>query len=513
MSRWARRFRAIQPGWQRHLAPLLVFTLVLLVAGSWFIRKFFGPVSLDQLLFHLEHAGLGESDPKLLWRATRYLAGAVLISLLLQLSMTRLRPGATRGVWLLLVFGAVASVRATVTDACQPGQGDYLAAHYVDPLQVTVRVPSPAPDVLLVYVESFDDAYARPQAGLPAEAPRLQTWRDAHESFGQLMNLSGASWTMAGIFSSLCGLPLRPVGLLGHNGFEHARHFFAGGECLTDLLAERGWEISFYGGASLAFAGKGKFLAEHGVARAFGRDEWRARGVEVPADGWGLLDSELVDRAWDDMSRPRDNDRPRLHMLLTVDTHGPTGAIDEGCSNADDADDATPDGWETMNRALHCTDESVDRLVHRFIEQSDGRPKVVWIMGDHLSPLPRPNPSGTGSPEAPSRGVFHALARFDAEGRVLPGASAWRQFTHVDVMPTLAEAIGLQWTPSAHHLGLGTSLLDPALSATLAERDGFERLDARLACESPLFERLWLTSRDAWRQANAGVQAARGQLP
>lgn len=64
--------------------------------------------------------------------------------------------------------------------------------------------------------------------------------------------------------------------MLDANDDEFAGSFFAGGWCLTDVLAAVGYEIGLYGDASLRFAGKGKFLAAHGVTRRFGRDEWRA---------------------------------------------------------------------------------------------------------------------------------------------------------------------------------------------------------------------------------------------
>jgi hypothetical protein len=67
-------------------------------------------------------------------------------------------------------------------------------------------------------------------------------------------------------------------------------------------------------------------------------------------------------------------------------------------------------------------------------------------------------------------------------------------FSHFDVMPTLAEAAGLRWTPQAHRLGLGVSLLAPQAPPTLLERSGRELLDARLSCPSPLFQRLWRTT-------------------
>jgi phosphoglycerol transferase len=293
------------------------------------------------------------------------------------------------------------------------------------------------------------------------------------------------------MFSALCGLPLQPVGLMSHNSLEYSRRFFENGQCLTDLLAAQGWDISFYGGASLKFAGKGRFLADHHVARRFGAEQWQQRCVKIPAAGWGLLDSDLVEQAWADMQRPRQAGTPRMSLLLTVDTHGPSGARDGGCvaSASDDVDEAD-ESADVMREALRCTDRVVAGLVERFIAQRDGRPKVVWIMGDHLNPEPLLN--GELMPEAHGRTVFHALARYDAQGRALPADDLQREFTHVDILPTLAEAIGLRWSSQPHRLGLGVSLLAGREQATLAERDGMAVVNGRLSCRSPLFQRLWM---------------------
>ena len=128
--------------------------------------------------------------------------------------------------------------------------------------------------------------------------------------------------------------------------------------------------------------------------------------------------------------------------------------------------------------------------MQRFLAQRDGRPKVVWVQGDHLNPEPlldaelQPQPRG--------RTVFHALVRVDAKGHPLPVDDQQRNFTHVDILPTLAEAIGWRWQREPHRLGLGVSLLAQPASATLAEQDGMATLNARLSCRSPLFQRLWM---------------------
>ena len=153
----------------------------------------------------------------------------------------------------------------------------------------------------------------------------------------------------------------------------------------------------------------------------------------------------------------------------------------------EDDEDIAP--AQVMRGALRCTDRVVATLVSRFLAQRDGRPKVVWIQGDHLNP--EPLLSGELQPEPRGRTVFHALARYDADGHALPVPDLQRTFTHVDVMPTLAEAVGLRWRAAPHRLGLGVSLLAEPRQATLVEQVGLSTLNGRLSCRSPLFQRLW----------------------
>ncbi|PZP32448.1 MAG: hypothetical protein DI603_10490 [Roseateles depolymerans] len=478
---------------QAGLAGLVVFLLWTVVGATWFLRTYLGLVTPDQLLFHLQHGGLDYADPRMLSRAARCLAAVLALTALTLFLLRGRRRGLRLLMWALLGGGAVVSVNATVIDPClpDPSGADYLARYYVDPGEVTLQAPARKPDILMVYIESLDEDYTHPRQVRQPLLPQLSVLQEEFQTLGDLHNLSGASWTVGGMFSSLCGLPLKPVGLMSHNAMEYSQRFFPQGRCLTDLLAEQGWDISFYGGASLKFAGKGQFLADHGVTRQFGAEQWKARGVPVPPQGWGLLDSALTEQAWQDMRRPRDGDRPRMSMLLTVDTHGPMGARDPGCGAALDQDEDDLEPAVIMRGALRCSDRVVARLVERFVAQADGRPKVVWVMGDHITPMPLLTGELQGD-AARGRTVFHALARYDAEGRPLPAPDLQRQFTHVDVLPTLAEAIGLSWSPQPHRLGLGVSLLAQPAQPTLMERVGLRTLDGRLSCRSPLYQRLWL---------------------
>jgi len=57
----------------------LLWLLLLLIVASAFVRAYFGPVTPDQLAFHLRHGGLEYADPRFVQRALRWGAGLVLL--------------------------------------------------------------------------------------------------------------------------------------------------------------------------------------------------------------------------------------------------------------------------------------------------------------------------------------------------------------------------------------------------------------------------------------------------
>ena len=373
------------PALRRWLTPLLLFLLIILVSGSAFMRKYLGPVTPDQLLFHLQYGGLDYADPRMLSRALRYLAGTLLLTGLATWALRRISLRLQRGLWMLLLGGAAFSVSATVDDPCDDEQADAIAVRYVDPATQRFEQAESPPDLLVVFIESLDERFAEASPGHAPALSELAAWRDQGRRFGEMRTLGGSSWTVGGLFSALCGVPLQPVGLMSRHALEYSTRFFDGGACLTDVLARQGWELSFYGGASLKFAGKGLFMAKHQVDRRFGREQWQEQGVGVPGAGWGLLDAALTEHAWADMQRPREGSKPRASLLLTVNTHGPAGTADPGCGQSEDGELSTD---EQMARALACTDHVVAQLARRFATQADGRRKLVWIMGDHIAPTP-----------------------------------------------------------------------------------------------------------------------------
>jgi phosphoglycerol transferase len=102
------------------LAALGLFTLLFTVAGTWFLRKYLGPVTFDQVLYHLQHGGLDYTDPRMLNRALRYLGGTLLLTAVLLFVLRRLKGLGRSLLWGVLGCGAAARCPPGAAAAAEP---------------------------------------------------------------------------------------------------------------------------------------------------------------------------------------------------------------------------------------------------------------------------------------------------------------------------------------------------------------------------------------------------------
>ena len=127
----------------------------------------------------------------------------------------------------------------------------------------------------------------------PNLTPNISNYYNNALAFDNIQQTYGDGWTIGGIVSSQCGIPL-----LGNasNSMSDIDLFLPGIECLGDTLKANGYHLEYYGGSSLSFAGKGKFLRQHGFENVYGREELIN---EVPnkdyLSSWGLYDDTLYD--------------------------------------------------------------------------------------------------------------------------------------------------------------------------------------------------------------------------
>lgn len=83
------------------------------------------------------------------------------------------------------------------------------------------------------------------------------------QSFGRITQVVGTGWTIAGLTSYLCAIPLK-LPIKG-NSFAHA-YFLDSATCVGDILHSLGYTQLAIQGASIKFAGKNQFYNSHHIS-------------------------------------------------------------------------------------------------------------------------------------------------------------------------------------------------------------------------------------------------------
>jgi phosphoglycerol transferase len=157
--------------------------------------------------------------------------------------------------------------------------------------------------------------------------------------------------------------------------------FLAGADCMGDLLSQDGYHLVFMGGASLEFAGKGKFFRTHGFDEVLGRNEL----VPLLPDqsyqsNWGLYDDSLFNMAFQKIEELSSAEQPFGLFLLTLDTHGSDNHFSRSCQGMTYAD-----GKNRMLNAVACSDYLINNFIQRVRKSPNYKNTVIVLVSDHFA--------------------------------------------------------------------------------------------------------------------------------
>lgn len=279
------------------------------------------------------------------------------------------------------LIGYVTRVRQSAHFADTP-QGraiaDQLDLHPAPPKRV---IAAPGKNLVFIYMESLERQFWSPKL-YPGLTPNLDRLRAQGLDFSGFQTFSGATYTMAGIFASQCGVPLFSSAFAGLDDLAgnttDVQTFHPKITCLGDVLHKAGYTQIYMGGAPIQFSNKDLFFQLHGYDEALGLQQIEAaNGGILPQAGWGLYDSTLFPLA---LARYRalEAARKRFNLtLLTLDTHPPNGSPSPNCPRYAGSSNS-------MLQAVHCTDYLIGRFVDALSREPDWKSTVVVIMSDHL---------------------------------------------------------------------------------------------------------------------------------
>lgn len=462
------------------------FAGILAAALARWVDRMFGAPSIDQILYHLHYAEGAAVQMGEVFVAT-FLVEVLGVSLALAALAAALHAHLARGSggWKshamralphLAVVGGVAMLLlqfSVFSYAAAHFDEDRFAQSYADP-SAAALTQERRRNLILIYVESLEETYADPDLfGRDLLAPLRAVGGQRLPSYHQL---PGATWTIAAMVATQCGVPLTVYSEKDVRREGDERAFLAGATCLGDILQERGYRNVFLGGAPLSFAGKGAFLRDHGYQERYGKEEWIAAGARPPGrqdpelGGWGMFDDALLARAREQLVALHGSGRPFNLTLLTLDTHNPHGYRSPRCPGREDG---APVPFESI---VACTSADLADFVRFVRDQGYLEDTALVILGDHLA---------VGNPvDAKLRGVAdrRVFNLFLGTPPFPPRADAVVSF---DMFPTLLEAAGMHTRDG--RLGLGRSAWSP--QAPRSEWVQHPNLPALAA--SPAYQRLW----------------------
>jgi phosphoglycerol transferase len=471
-----------------------------LAAIAYWIADNFGEPSLEQVLYHAQFGmeGLVDTDTALIKSFVTWCIGLpAALSLMLVILESSIALFITHGsthwlskparlanlhvikvfywfinhrapLYLLIASATYFCIQFSVTAFIhnQFGQ-DYFAAHYVYPAKVKIEVIKPK-NLVLIYVESMENTYKEP--GMFGK--NLLTSLDHLNgvSFGRYKQAPGTGWTIAGITSTQCGLPLKSVSLYdGNDQGENIKSFLPNAVCLGDILHDAGYYNVYMGGDALAFSGKGKFFEDHHYDEVYGREELKGHISDKDMNFWGLYDDDLFALVKAKLIKLHAQNKPFNLTFTTIDTHGPDGHFSKYCK---------AHGIKDFNGIVECTSNQVAEFVQFMRQHKMLKNTNIVIVGDHLA---MENPVYDKLKTVKERHIYNTLIS------IKPAVKNREDVLHFDMFPTILEFIGFK--VEGGKLGLGYTALSKEVD--MPPVNEYEEMNEDLLNQSDEYLELW----------------------
>ncbi|MBD9535725.1 phosphoglycerol transferase I [Stenotrophomonas sp. STM01] len=365
----------------------LLTALLLAFSGWWLIDQLSGDGINSATLYHLrsdmDGAGVGDFSAYILGFACLVI---ISFSPLLLLRVRRLRlprfgmPVFT-GFAALLVACVLASPLYSdlrrLQQQMKPVDYSAVVPEYVMPSAPLAR----RPNIVWIYGESLERTYLDERV-FPGLMPNIQRLASQGLDFRDIASADGGGWTIAGLVSSMCGVPLTTA-QGDENSMGRMGSFLPEAFCLGDYLKQQGYGNHYMGGANGQFAAKADFLRTHGFDDVRDLAWFEQQDIaRKHFSNWGVHDDVLLDRAFDRFLELSRGGQPFMLTALTMDTHHPAGHLPVACKGTRYRSALGNIG---LLNALKCSDRLISRLVERIRSSEFGDNTLVVLASDHLA--------------------------------------------------------------------------------------------------------------------------------
>lgn len=289
-------------------------------------------------------------------------------------------------------------------------------------------------NLLLVFLESMESTYLDEDV-YPGLAPESSELARNSVFFSNMQQKPFTGFTMAGMFTSLCGYPF----VVGPGEFGNdMMHYFSISHlpCIGGVLHRLGYHQTFLQAADVEFAGVAFFYSQMAYDDVLGKNEMEKSPAFKVTQGqsrWGFHDGDVLQYALAVAEKRHLAGLPFSLTVATIDTHHPGFAAADCPSYEDDTG---------VLKAVHCLDREIGKFVEAFRSSPLYEDTILVLMGDHLSMRPPIPYEG--------RRIFSMMIAKSQRPRELDQPAS--QF---DIAPTILDALGVRGVSYP----LGSSLL------------------------------------------------------
>jgi phosphoglycerol transferase len=478
----------------RVVGTVLVYVLVwigitLLLAGIG-IRLMWGDISVDQMMLNIVTVNADGGGGAVVWIAV---LGFGLLPILITLGIwffrrRRRRKRVSLGedssvrpqpLWrrlvtpvliaLVVVGGGTAFVSTVrVGQYIKAANSDYdISDYYRNAKVVDSGKVDNKKNLVLIYLESGEQTLSdtklfEKDPFVPLE--KSASLSDGWKSVKNFRQYEGGGWTMAGIVSTQCGIPLKSNGALGGQAalsdVHGAASYLGDQPCLGNILKGQGYNNVFMGGAKSSFAGKGLFLKDHGYDTEYDLDTWRAQGEseDQMRSDWGLSDKRLMAHARTEVDKLHAQSevtgQPFNLSMLTLDTHEPVHVYDY----------CNVDTEEALTSVFQCSMQQVADFVDYMKKKGYLDDTTVVIMGDHVKHMGVTDKFHDQLDDNPNRTIFNRIWVAGQDREKLKTRSGADQ---LNMMATILEATGIKLKHD--QAGLGVSVFADKIPSDSAQ--------------------------------------------
>lgn len=461
------------------LVTLFFLFVSLLLTITYAISDYFTDKGIDEsVIYHLRY-GLGDAGFE---EYAGIIAGAVLalaaIAALCGFFIKIVIRGNSKNyeksrlVYLPVIFSGLAIIINPASDNIY----DLLQAEFfkktidhADYIKVSEVMNKPPLNLIYIYAESLEETYFDEKL-FPGLMPNLNKVRNKAIVFKDVAQVTHSGWTIAGMVASQCGVPLFSASQ--GNAMSGMPRFLSGATCLGDVLHRNKYSLSYLGGASLDFAGKGNFYKTHGFSSVQGRKELSEQLIDSSyKSAWGLYDDSLLSIAKQKLVTEAAQDRPFALFMLTLDTHHPKGHSSASCEGHHYAD-----GSNDILNAVHCSDNLISEFVDYIYASGLEKNTLIVIGSDHLA---MKNTASNILNQGDRKNMLIMIPPGLEEGQVVKTPSSI-----LDVSATILPLLGFE----AEALGFGRNILSANTPQLIGQHENF---NSYLNSASSLVSSFW----------------------